>query len=185
MTNPVVTLGTARTAAQLSDEICALYQAVFSQAPFAWNDQEAAAQRHRLERLSGDPTFGISIAEVQREVIGFAYGVSLRPDTQWWSHATVQLPGELTAEWNMRTFAIIDLAVSERHRRRGIGRALLDALLKSRREERATLTVQPVATNTKEFYEHLGWQKVGSTAAASGAVAPYFDLYLKPLHVNP
>ncbi len=122
--------------------------------------------------------------EASGELVGFAYGVALKPDTQWWSGTTEPLPDELTAEWNGRTFAIIDLAVRADHRKRGIGRALLDALLASRQERRATLTVQPVATDTKEFYAYLGWQWVGTTKAPAGAVAPFFDLYLLPLHAK-
>jgi hypothetical protein len=49
----------------------------------------------------------------------------------------------------------------------------------------STLTVQPVATDTKEFYECLGWQRVGTTKAPAGAVSPFFDVYLLPLHAKP
>lgn len=49
----------------------------------------------------------------------------------------------------------------------------------------STLTVQPVATDTKEFYEYLGWQRVGTTKAPAGAVSPFFDVYLLPLHTTP
>ncbi|MGH3864800.1 MAG: hypothetical protein ACRDQ4_01460 [Pseudonocardiaceae bacterium] len=49
----------------------------------------------------------------------------------------------------------------------------------------STLTVQPVATDTKEFYEYLGWQRVGTTKAPAGAVSPFFDVYLLPLHAKP
>jgi ribosomal protein S18 acetylase RimI-like enzyme len=61
---------------------------------------------------------------------------------------TEPLSEELTAEWNGRTFAVIDLAVREDHRKRGIGRALLNSLLTDRPEQRATLTVQPDAKDT-------------------------------------
>ena len=109
--------------------------------------------------------------------MGFAYGLALKPDTPWWSGMIEPLPDELTAEWNGRTFAIIDMAVREDYRKRGIGRTLLVALLASRSEQRATLTVQPVATDTEEFYDHLGWQRVGTTKAPAGAVSPFFDVY--------
>lgn len=109
----------------------------------------------------------------------------LEPDTQWWSDTTELLPTDVVTEWEGRTFAVIDLAVRQKDRRRGIGRTLLEVLLNSRNEERATLTVQPVAVDTKEFYEHLGWQRIGTTKAMTGAVAPYFDLYLLPFHSKP
>ncbi|MGH3479191.1 MAG: GNAT family N-acetyltransferase [Nocardioidaceae bacterium] len=172
-------------AAVLLNPICLLYDTVFSQPPFRWTEDESQHHRQSLNRLITNPTFALVTAEASGELVGFAYGVALKPDTQWWSGTTEPLPDELTAEWNGRTFAIIDLAVRADHRKRGIGRALLDALLASRQERRATLTVQPVATDTKEFYAYLGWQWVGTTKAPAGAVAPFFDLYLLPLHAKP
>lgn len=172
-------------AGALLDAICQLYDTVFSQPPFRWTDDESEHHRQSLARLMKNPTFGLMTAETADELVGFAYGVALGPDTLWWSSMAEPLPNELTAEWNGRTFAVIDLAVREDYRKRGIGRALLDTLLDNRQEERATLTVQPVATDTKEFYAHLGWQRLGTTQAPTGAVSPFFDVYLLPLHINP
>jgi len=98
---------------------------------------------------------------------------------------TAPLPDALTVEWDGRTFAVIDLGVRQDYRKRGIGRALLNVLLAKRPEERATLTVQPVATDTKDFYDHLGWQRLGTTKAPAGAVSPFFDVSLLPLQTKP
>lgn len=174
-----------RQAAALLDPICLLYDTVFSQPPFRWTDDESQHHRQSLIGVIANPTFAMVTAEAAGELVGYAYGLVLKPDTQWWSGMTEPLPDELTAEWNGRTFAIIDLAVRQDCRRRGIGRALLDALFASRREQRATLTVQPVATDTKEFYEHLGWQRVGTTKAPDGAPSPFFDVYLLQLRAKP
>lgn len=173
-----------RQASALLDHICLLYDTVFSQPPFRWTDDESEHHRQSLIRLIAIPAFALVTAEATGELVGFAYGVALRPDTQWWAGMTEPLPDELTAEWKGRTFAVIDVAVREDYRKRSIGRALLDALLVNRPEQRATLTVQPVATDTKEFYEHLGWQQVGTTKAPKGAVSPFFDVYLQ-LHAKP
>ena len=172
-------------AAYLVDTICQLYDTVFSQPPFRWTDDESDHHRESLTRLITNSTFGLVAAEATGELVGFAYGVALGPDTLWWSGMTEPLPDDLTVEWNRRTFAVIDLAVREDYRKRGIGRALLDTLLGNRPEERATLTVQPIATDTKQFYAHLGWQRLGSTRAPVGAVSPFFDVYLLSLHTNP
>lgn len=175
----------ASQAAASLDAVCLLYDTIFSQPPFRWTDGESEHHRQSLTRLLTNPTFALVTAVAAGELVGFVYGVALKPDTQWWSGMTEPLSDELTAEWKGRTFAVIDLAVREDHRKRGIGRALLVALLVSRQEQRATLTVQPVATDTKEFYDHLGWQKVGTTKAPVGAVSPFFDVYLLPLHTKP
>lgn len=175
----------AGQASALLDPLCLLYDTVFSQPPFRWTDDESERHRQSLIRLISNPTFALVTADAAGELVGFAYGVGLTSDTQWWSGIAEPLPDELRAEWKGRTFAIIDVAVREDYRKRGIGRALLDVLLASRPEQRATLTVQPVATDTKEFYEHLGWQRVGTTKAPEGAVSPFFDVYLLPLHAKP
>lgn len=172
-------------AAYLVDAICQLYDAVFSQPPFRWTDDESEHHRQLLIKLIKNPTFGLVAAEVSGELAGFAYGMALGPDTLWWSGMAEPLSEEMIAEWYGRTFAVIDLAVREDYRKQGIGRTLLDALLGNRQEERATLTVQPVATDTKQFYAHLGWQRLGTTRAPAGAVSPFFDVYLLPLHTNP
>jgi ribosomal protein S18 acetylase RimI-like enzyme len=172
-------------AADLFDAVCCLYDAVFSQPPFRWTDDESEHHRQSLVGLITNPTFGLVTAEAAGELVGFAYGVALTGDTPWWSRMTEPLPDELTAEWTGRTFAVIDLGVRQDHRKRGIGRALLDALLANRPEQRATLTVQPVAADTKAFYDHLGWQRLGTTKAPAGAVSPFFDVYLLPFQTKP
>ncbi|MGH4008092.1 MAG: GNAT family N-acetyltransferase [Pseudonocardiaceae bacterium] len=170
-----------RQAAALLDPICRLHDTVFSQPPFHLTDDESQYHRQSLISTIANPTFAMVTADAGGELVGYADGVVLKPDTQWWSGTTAPLPDELTAEWNGRTFAIIDLAVREDYRKRGIGRALLDTLLADRQEQRAALTVQLVAIDTKEFCEHLGWQRVGTIKAPDRAVSPFFDMYLLQL----
>jgi hypothetical protein len=52
-------------------------------------------------------------------------------------------------------------------------------LLSSRSEERATLTVQPTAVDTKRLYERWGWRMVGQMEGGPTAAAPVFDCYLR------
>jgi ribosomal protein S18 acetylase RimI-like enzyme len=181
-----LTLGDGQRAAELLDPICALYDAVFSQPPFHWTARHSEQHRERLEQLLSNSTFGLTTAQAGAgELVGFAYGVALRPDTRWWQGSTEPLPRELTEEWPGRTFALIDLAVAIKWRRHGIGRGLLDLLLGSQREQRATLSVQPAAAETKAFYERLGWQLVGRVAGAPGESSPWYDLYVLPLQFKP
>lgn len=178
-------LGDGKRAAELLDPICALYDAVFSQPPFRWTDEESAHHRQSLSELAHNPTFGLATAQARDELVGFAYGVRLSPTTSWWQGFEEPLPAELVAEHEDRTFALIDLAVAEAYRGQGLGRQLLDILLGSRAEERATLCVQPTATETQAIYEHLGWQRVGRKQAATDAVSPFWDVFLLPLQTKP
>ena len=180
-----IQLGTPATTEALFEPICILYDQVFSQPPFLWTDAESAHHRKLLATLIKEPSFGIAAAEARGQLVGFAYGYTLRQDTQWWQNFLEPLAEELTHEWEGRTFALIDLAVHEAWRGHGLGRKLTEALLASRTEERATLSVQPTATDTQAFYVHLGWRKVGRKKMPPGVVSPFFDVYVVELRPQP
>ncbi|MBC8092343.1 MAG: GNAT family N-acetyltransferase [Pseudonocardia sp.] len=120
-----------------------------------------------LIHLLDDPSFALSIATLDEEPVGFAYGVTLAEDT------SAEPPGH--------TFHVMDLAVSHAHRRRGLGRRLLAMLLDGRSERRATLTVQPTATETQTFYRCLGWQHAGTRESPDNTISPTWEVYVLPL----
>src|SRR5262245_53913918 len=123
-----IQLGTPETAQEYAEPIFQLYYDTFSKPPYRWPDNEQIAFRQRLTRLATDATFGIATAETDDELVGFAYGYTLRPDTSWWNGFVTPVPEELTTEREGRTFALIDFAVAEPWRRQGIGRRLHDTL---------------------------------------------------------
>jgi hypothetical protein len=174
-----LTVGTAELALGRTDPICDLYDAVFSEPPFFWRDDESQLHRQRLTRLTQDATFGIIIAEIADLLVGFAYGFTLPADTTRWSRLTQPVPPDVSTEWPGRTFVLFDYAIAKPHRGKGIGRAVHDGLLATRSEQRATLTVQPTALNTKRIYEHWNWRQVGQMEGGEGAAAPTFDVYLR------
>lgn len=184
-TPATVTLVTPARAKALLDAICELYDEVFSAAPFRWTDEESGHHRDMLSSLLAEPTFGIVAAEAEGQLVGFAYGYTLPPDTRWWDGFPTPPPPGLTPERAGRTFALIDLAVRQTWRGRGIGRQLVDMLLSGRGEERATLCVQPTATDAQAFYDRLGWRKVGRKGMPPGAVSPTFDVYVVELGDKP
>jgi len=99
VTDPLrIDLGGADFARPLLDPICALYDEVFSVPPFFWREDESKLHRDRLLRLMGDPTFGIAGAWVGDELVGFAYGFAVPPDTKRWSNLTEPTPPELAEE---------------------------------------------------------------------------------------
>ncbi|BCJ65711.1 GNAT family N-acetyltransferase [Polymorphospora rubra] len=171
--------GGVEIAGALVDDICRLYDEVFSEPPFFWRDDESDLHRQRLAGLFDDPTFGITVARVGADLVGFAYGFAVPADTQRWSRLTERLPQETTAEWPGRTFLLFDFAVRRSCRGRRVGRRLHDTLLAGRPEERATLTVQPTAVDTQVIYRHWGWRKVGQVEGGPDAAAPVFDVYLR------
>jgi GNAT superfamily N-acetyltransferase len=174
-----IKLGSADLSRPLLDQVCELYDEVFSTPPFFWRDDESQLHRDRLLGLLDDPTFGIAIAPADDELIGFAYGFTLPANTKRWTRLKEPVSVQVTTEWPGRTFVLFDYAVRAPYRGRGIGRRLHDALLGSRSEERATLTVQPTAAETKWIYEHWGWHQVGQVEGGPTAAAPVFDVYLR------
>ncbi|WP_327112776.1 GNAT family N-acetyltransferase [Nocardia sp. NBC_01730] len=176
-----VRLGTADNARQHLDAICALYDEAFSAPPFIWPSTESQRHREMLNSMITRPSFGIALAESRGTLIGFVYGNALTANTGWWDGFQQPVPPDVTREWPGRTFAVIDLAVQASTRRQGIGRRLLDTLLDSRPEQRATLAVQPQAEASHAFYKAIGgWRLVGRQDTPA-FVSPEFDIYIQEL----
>lgn len=163
----------------LIDSICRVYDEVFSSPPFFWRDDESELHRGRLLSLLDDPSFGLATAVGPDGLVGFAYGFTVPVDTQRWARLRDGVDDDLAREWLGRTFLLFDYAVLREFRGRGIGRALHNLLLASRAEERATLTVQPTAVDTKRLYERWGWRMVGQVEGGPAAAAPLFDCYVR------
>ena len=165
------------------DAISRLYEAVFSAPPFVWPEGESERHRDMMRRMVDKPDFGAALAFARRDLTGFAYGQALSVDTNWWEGFVERVPADMTMERPGRTFAVIDLAVREDQRRTGVGRRLMDTLLSTRREERATLAVQPQAAESHAFYAAVGgWELVGRQHVPnSGFVHDQFDIYVKAL----
>lgn len=178
--DPAILHGTGDLARQYHQQICRLYDSVFSVEPFIWTDDASSVHAHELAELRDDPTFGITIALADGTVIGFAYGHRLPRNHGWWEGFPRPLPTDLTDEWEGRTFALINFAVDTHRRGQGIGKRLLTQLLDQREEERVLLSVQPNAAQTQQIYRHLGWRQIGRKGPLAEAVTPYWDIYLLP-----
>jgi ribosomal protein S18 acetylase RimI-like enzyme len=124
-------------------------------------DDGSFADRFRVARRQ--PGFVLAEARHGGYLVGYAFGMTLRPSTSWWRHLTTPLPEEVTTEHPGRTFALAELAVRASWRRQGIAGRLHDLILAGRAEERATLTVPPTATPAQEAFRRWGYRKVART----------------------
>jgi ribosomal protein S18 acetylase RimI-like enzyme len=126
-------------------------------------DDDAAPFAGRFVVQRRQPGFVLAEARHGGYLVGYAFGMPLRPSTDWWRYLTTPLPGEVTAEHPGRTFALVELVVRASWRRQGIGRALHDLILRDRPEERAALTVPPAATPAQNAFRNWGWRKLART----------------------
>lgn len=173
--------GGASLALEAKQQICELYDVVFSSQPFVWNPRDSREHSDTLDRLMAQDTFEVTVAFDNSNVVGFAYGHRLPVNHGWWSGFSEALPADFTREWEGRTFTLDDFAVTAGLRGAGIGRKLHDLLLGQRPEERAVLSVQPTAEETQCIYQHMGWSKVGRKGPMEEVEPAYWDIYVLPL----
>jgi GNAT superfamily N-acetyltransferase len=145
---------------------------------YAEQPDDGFAQRFRV--LRRQPGFVLAEARHGGYLVGYAFGVPLRPSTSWWRQLTTPLPEEVTSEHPGRTFALVELAVRASWRRQGIAATLHDLILEDRSEERATLTVPPTAIPAQQAFRKWGWRKVGRTRDG-GPGAPVSDVLITTL----
>jgi ribosomal protein S18 acetylase RimI-like enzyme len=106
------------------------------------------------------------------------YGLPLVANSWWDELEPPPAESSFTDENGRRTFVVIDLAVLPSHRRQGLGRRLVDELLRGRPEERATLSTTPSDTVVQEMYQRWGWQMVGKRPGGPGTTEPEFNIYV-------
>ena len=111
-------------------------------------------------------------------LIGFMYGFTLHPHTDWWTGFDGELPEEilsLTQEGNV--FAVAELAVLPAWRRRGVAHNLHEGLVGERIEAVATLLVDPANQPARSAYRAWGWEQIGHLQPALGA--PRFESHIR------
>lgn len=140
------------------------------------------AERFRVQHRQ--PGFVLAEARHGGYLVGYAFGMPLRPSTSWWRYLTTPLADEVTAEHPGRTFALAELLVRASWRRQGIGQALHDLILENRPEERATLTVPPTATPAQNAFRKWGWRKVARTRGERPG-SPMSDVLVTTLPADP
>ena len=171
-------LGGAETAGSGAD-VAALRAEVCGPPPHRSGGADGGFAR-RFGRQLRQPGFVLAEARHGGYLVGYAFGVPLRPATSWWRNLTAPLPEELTAELPGRTFALADLTVRAAWRRQGIGRDLHDLILAGRTEDRATAAIPVAAGPAQGAYQRWGWRKAARKHAEPPATA-LLDVLLRDL----
>jgi GNAT superfamily N-acetyltransferase len=162
------------------DELRSLYLDAFAEPPYDCGQEHAAFFLARFRAQSRQGGFAMVEARHGAELVGMAFGVTLRPGTIWWRNLQEPLPGKATQERTGRTFALMELLVRKAWRRQHIAEAMHDLLLGNRKEERATLTVLVEAMPAQRAYAKWGWSKAGQKRGPLPN-SPPFDVMVKIL----
>jgi hypothetical protein len=126
----------AAEAGRLLDELCDAYANAYG---VEADGEKVPAFRDRATKALERPRYELVAAHVDDDQLaGFAFGYSLPPDTFWWDGLQPEPPESFTVETGERTFVLAEIEVRRRWQGSGVGRALNDAILAGRQDERAT-----------------------------------------------
>jgi ribosomal protein S18 acetylase RimI-like enzyme len=156
MVDVVVESWSPHRAHETAQRIHRVYQAVFGDAPDeeTWRDDSFFVHCDRRG-------FRFVAATRESELIGFAYGY-VGERGQWWTDRVAQaLPAEVAVEWVGGHFELVEIAVLEPYRGRGLGGRLHDLLLSGATTRRALLGTDVVDGPALRLYRSRGWQTLG------------------------
>jgi ribosomal protein S18 acetylase RimI-like enzyme len=165
-------------------EQCEAVQAAYEEINADWLDDPFYSWPRyweRLEAYASREGFSFVTGWLNGELIGYALGYPLPARSRWWEGMRGAVDPSLLAETGNRTFAINELMVRPRWRRRGYARVLHDALLRDRTEQRATLLVRPDNIPAQAAYRSWGWFKLGELQPFPDA--PVFDALVRELPI--
>jgi GNAT superfamily N-acetyltransferase len=176
-----VTHHTSAEAATLMDELCEVYADAYGAVSGEDVGEKSSAFRQRATVAVKQAAYSLVAARVRAQLVGFAFGYNLRPESGWWDGLTPEPPSDFTDETGSRTVVLSEIEVRRAWQGKGIGRTVHDAFLSQRTEERAALASNPKATDTHALYERWGWHRMGVVPGNSGAYYHEYVLFVLPL----
>jgi GNAT superfamily N-acetyltransferase len=172
---------TSSEAAKLMDELCEVYADAYGAVPGEDTQEKSSDFRERARAAQEGVNYSLVTARIGDQLVGFAFGYSLRLGRGWWDGLKPEPSEGFTLETGSRTVVLSEIEVRRAWQGIGIGRMVHDAFLSQRTEERATLASNPKATDTHALYERWGWRRVGIVPGTSGAYYREYVLFTLPL----
>ena len=151
----------------LTDDLRALYAAVYAEPPYRDGPADVAEFVAEWRDLSARPGFRLVVARTAGELVGFALGHVVDEASGWWAGIRPGPPVGATAgpaglDGAGPSFGIAELGVHPAWRRRRLASRLHDALLAGRGERRVVLWVRADAPAARATYARWGYRLVGS-----------------------
>lgn len=182
MTDVTYTRLTADAATALMDQLCEVYSDAYGDVPGEDIKVKTDAFRDRATRALDARNYELVTARAGEDIVGFVFGYSLRQERDWFAGLQPEPePGFTDERGGERTVVLAEIEVRKAWQGKGIGRGLHDGFLGDRREERATLVANPVATATHALYEGWGWQRIGTHPGRAGAYYREYVVFVRPL----
>jgi ribosomal protein S18 acetylase RimI-like enzyme len=138
-------------------EVGAVYRTVFADELGSANPRFVDEQ---LPTHRGRAGFRLVGAVEEDRLVGFAYGYTGERGQDWTEHVVAHAPEGLVETWVGGHFELVDLAVLPEVRGRGIGEALMTAVVRDRRERCALLGTGQRPSAARRLYERLGWTEL-------------------------
>jgi len=140
-----------------AEAVFSVYDAVFGDLPDypAWRSQV-------WDRHVARPGFRLARAHEGPDLVGFGYGYT-GEHGQWWTDQVTRILAADTAHtWLGGHFELVSLAVLETHRRRGVGRRLIECLTARLPHDRWLLMTSADAQDpARHLYARMGWEVIG------------------------
>jgi GNAT superfamily N-acetyltransferase len=160
------------------DELLAVYTEVYAE---RLGDPFFSPERYweRVEAYASRDGFSLVTGRLGDMLVGYAMGFTLPHGSGWWRGFRGEVDPELLTEDGRRTFALTYMMVRQAWQRRGYARALHDALLRDRAEQRAALLVIPDNVPARGAYLSWGWYVLGELQPFDDA--PVYDAMVRKL----
>lgn len=168
----------AEQAQKILEDLVRVYLEIHATPPTPFQNEDR--YRRQLAGHMTNPGWKLVTATEDSELIGYAYGFPLQPNTRWWEGLQTPVPKGFIDEDGRRTFAISEIMVRSSWRRKGIANALHKWLLQGRDEKRATLLVEPANSQAIAAYEGWGYRSIGDLRPRWDN-APIYDARIKNL----